>query len=502
MVAWLKRTLIQAPRNGTTAHTVTFPAPGAGNLLVVVVEGAVTSTTPAGFTLPAGGSAVNNTGLYVWWKVAAGGESSFATTHNASNYPVAFVVYEFPAGSAFVKSVAAVGVARPAANPNLTGLAGTNLVAGVKAAAIPEGAFYSGAVWSGPGAPVQDVDAFDPGPVTDGYALSVAVVEELTATAWAPTGLVDSDQGSWEALTFAVKVATGGGGNPGALTAVVPRLKGSIVGQSVNAGTLAGKAPKLRAALTAQSVNSGTLNATVPRVTGSVAAASSNAGILNVTVAKATASVTGASVNVGTLNAATPLVTSQIADVVTNHGTLNGTVPRLTGALHGASVNAGTLNATAPKVVAALTGQETNPGTLAASVPRVTAQISDTTSNVGILAASVPTVTAGISGASVNRGSLNATMPVVAAVLVGELVNGGTLTATTPPITGSITGALVNIGVLAGILPRLIMTKHVPPPIPDIRRLTGARITRTLTGMTNTRALVGHAPTRSLKGAP
>ena len=53
MVQWVNRSLIQAPRNGTTSHTVSFTPATAGNLLVCVAEGAVTSTTPTGWTLPA-----------------------------------------------------------------------------------------------------------------------------------------------------------------------------------------------------------------------------------------------------------------------------------------------------------------------------------------------------------------------------------------------------------------------------------------------------------------
>ena len=309
----------------------------------------------------------------------------------------------------------------------------------------------------------------------------------------------------------------------GTLAATLPKLRGALTGQSVNGGVLAGRVPRVAGALVGASVNRGTLNAATPKVTASVTGGSVNMGTLAASVARVTASihgvlanageldgavptvtgaVVGGSTNHGTIDAVMPLLTAQTVDVATNHGTLNSTLPGMTGVLVGTQVNPAVLNARAPVITGMFEGQATNRGVLTGTVPLVRAMLSDTTSNLGTLTGHLPKVTAGISGASVNRGSLNATAPTMSAVLVGDLVNGGTLTATTPPITGSITGALVNIGVLAGILPRLIMTKHVPPPIPDIRVLTGARITRTLTGMTNTRALTGHAPTRSLKGAP
>lgn len=511
MVAWLNRAVFQMPRTGATTHTVdpsstanlvtgTAFTPAAGSLLVVVVSGAVTSTTPAGWTLPTNGSAINASGLYVWTRTAVAGANAFTTTHNGANYPVLFAVYEFAAGSVFVKAVSGVGLGSDTANPNLTGLTGTNLVMGVKALTVAS--TPDSFTWSGVGPPVQDWQHAVAAGVTDGYQASLAFVDAFAGASWQPTAKNSWVGGSYEALTFAVNVAAGGGDNTGSLTALVPKLKGAVVGKSVNPGTLAAQAPKLRGVLTGRSVNAGSLTASVARVAGGIPGSVSNPGTVDARVGEVTASLVGQSVNRGALDTVAPLVTARIVDVVTNHGTLNGALPYVAGELVGMSVNPAMLDAPTPVITAALEGQATNQGVLAATVPLVLAQLGDTTSNPGTLAANLPKVAAGISGVVVNRGSLNATAPTMSAVLVGDLVNGGTLTATTPPITGSITGALVNIGVLAGILPRLIMTKHVPPPIPDIRRLTGARITRALTGMTNTRALVGHAPTRSLKGAP
>jgi hypothetical protein len=115
MSNWLNHVTIAAPRNGTTSHTCdptnatgggtvvtgsTF-TPTSGRLLVVVCYGAVTFTTPSGWTLPTSGSAVNNGGLYVFYRTAAGSDP-FTTTQNGSNYPVVFDIYEFATGSTFV----------------------------------------------------------------------------------------------------------------------------------------------------------------------------------------------------------------------------------------------------------------------------------------------------------------------------------------------------------------------------------------------------------------
>lgn len=209
---WINRSLVQAPRNGTLTHSVSFTPAAAGSLLVCVAEGSVTSSTPAGWTLPDGGFAVSNTGLYVWWKIATAGESALTTTHNGSNYPVAFIVYEFAAGSAFVASVAGAGIAPDNANPALTGLTGTNLVLGVVAGGITSTSNATTA-WSGTGSPVEDVDVVAPGGGTDGYMFSLAYVESFTGASWQPTGSISGSNlpPNKETLTFAVSVAAGGG---------------------------------------------------------------------------------------------------------------------------------------------------------------------------------------------------------------------------------------------------------------------------------------------------
>ena len=141
MALWLNHVAIAAPRNTLPTHTVdpnggtvvtgTNFTPTAGRFLLVVVEGSVTSTTPTpGWTLEA--SAINNTGLYCWTRTAAGSDT-LSTTHNGSDYPVLFHWFEFAAGSTWVGDVSATAVAHGAgANPNLTGLTGTNLVMAAK----------------------------------------------------------------------------------------------------------------------------------------------------------------------------------------------------------------------------------------------------------------------------------------------------------------------------------------------------------------------------------
>lgn len=208
---------IAAPAdNGTATHTVspssgtvgtgTLFTPTAGNLLVCLAEGSVTSTTPSGWTLPSGGSAINNTGLYVWYRTAAGGDS-FTTTHNGSDYPVVFDFYEFPSGSTFGASTSAIAVvAQPGgAGPTLSGLTGTNLLC----AAAGQGTTGNSGTftWS------SGVEATDFGVnvgTTEGYNYSLAYLEDSVLTSWSSAATSNNSGITLERLVFSVVVAAGG----------------------------------------------------------------------------------------------------------------------------------------------------------------------------------------------------------------------------------------------------------------------------------------------------
>lgn len=285
MVAWVNRAVFQAPRNGSASHTVNPSStaglvsgaaftPTAGRLLVVVVEGAVTSSTPSGWTLPSGGSAISDSGLYVWYRTAAGGDT-FATTHNGSNYPVVFVVYEFPAGSTFVKSASGTGVSNTAANPNLTGLSGTNVVVGVKATAMASGWTYGGAVWSS--GYVEEYDDFVPFSSTDGYWLTIAAQEGVTASSARPTATISGTAFGAEALTFAVKVPAGGSSYPASgssaavsATSASARLRARAAGAAVAVSAAVAAAAAL--------LGAGGVAAAVSAATAAVAKISSASG--------------------------------------------------------------------------------------------------------------------------------------------------------------------------------------------------------------------------------
>jgi hypothetical protein len=89
--------LIQT-QTGTSAvatTTATFTAATAGNLLVLIAAADAYKTgDPSGWTAPTGGAQQTFLGHYMWFKVAAGGETSVAYTIGAATTS-AWIVLEF-----------------------------------------------------------------------------------------------------------------------------------------------------------------------------------------------------------------------------------------------------------------------------------------------------------------------------------------------------------------------------------------------------------------------
>lgn len=205
MTSWVNRSVYSGPRNGTTSHTVSFTAATAGNFLIAVVAGSVTSSTPTGWASVQ--SAVQNAGIYVFSKIASNGESSFSTTHNSSNYPILVVIYEFPADSSVV-GTAGTGTGYGAGaqtGPACTGLPSTQYVRfAAECRNLNDPSYTASMAWTLPS--VEDYDAYvakDTSLGTDGIALSIALNEGSSGASFTPSwnrtfsGIVSGEGVSW-----------------------------------------------------------------------------------------------------------------------------------------------------------------------------------------------------------------------------------------------------------------------------------------------------------------
>lgn len=218
MALWTTRSLSQQAR-GTTSVTFTFTAATAGNLLVEVVYGPVTFTTPAGWTLV--NSAVNIGGLYVFRKVAAGGETTTTHTINATSTPTVAVVYEFPSGSTVGVSATKTASGTTAiTGAALTGITGTNtLFALVGASDTSSGGTTGFSAWSS--SAVEDTDVAADWVTTDGYRFGDAYLDASALTSWTPTVTQTAGSASAESITMAVNV-TGGVAAPALPILIMP----------------------------------------------------------------------------------------------------------------------------------------------------------------------------------------------------------------------------------------------------------------------------------------
>lgn len=224
----MNHVVIAAPGNGTATHTVnpngtggtvvagTAFTPTAGRLLLCVAEGAVTSTGTSGgggSTAPSGWSggaatsgynAVNYSGLYLWYKTAAGSDSVTAY-HNGSNYAVAFEFIEYSAGSTVLGSASAVGVsASGGAGPSLTGLTGTyDAYAAIGQTVSSASGSYS-VSWSA-GTKILDTFKLNASSI-DGYLLSTANIQNRTGASWSSTATSTYTVTTAERLVWAIRV--------------------------------------------------------------------------------------------------------------------------------------------------------------------------------------------------------------------------------------------------------------------------------------------------------
>jgi hypothetical protein len=233
---FLNHVAIAAPRNAATTHSVTPSSasvgttaigtgvvagavasgtlftPTAGRFLACFVSGAVTSTTPTGWTLDANGAAINNSGHYVWYRTSAAGSDVITTTHNAANYPILFDFYEFAAGSTFAKAAFATAVASGGAGPTLSALTGTNWTVGSLDTNTNSTGTWSTTWTTG----TKLVDTFAAASGSEGYEYSLTAIDADTATtrAYSATFTTTSTGGSAERIVFAVAAVAGAAAAP------------------------------------------------------------------------------------------------------------------------------------------------------------------------------------------------------------------------------------------------------------------------------------------------
>lgn len=167
--------------NGTTSHTCTFAPATSGNLLVAIVAGSVTSSTPVGWSLVV--AAIGQTGLYVFTKIASAGDSSFVTTHNSANYVIRGIVYELPAGMTILGSNYQAGVGGGGiVGPTITGLTGTYTVFAARSHGLTLPSGTIDASWTTPA--IEDYEEYAGSDGNDGIGLAIGIQSNVTGSSF------------------------------------------------------------------------------------------------------------------------------------------------------------------------------------------------------------------------------------------------------------------------------------------------------------------------------
>lgn len=183
---WIARSAGIAARNGTTEHTISFTPAQVGSLLVAVVAAPLTwdnTALTSGWTQRLNVSF--NEALTVFTRSANAGDMTLHISHGIeNNVPMAYVVYEFPAGSSWQGSSTS---GTPNTFPTLSGLSGSPTVFAAVADRLPIGSSPSGGFdwryfWS------DDYDQKELPGVTDGVSMNVGYFADF------PDATADADQ--------------------------------------------------------------------------------------------------------------------------------------------------------------------------------------------------------------------------------------------------------------------------------------------------------------------
>jgi hypothetical protein len=91
-----------ATASAGSGYTYSYPggAPAAGDLLILGVSAATTVSTPSGWTLSSGASAVAGLGGYVFWRVAGASEPSSVTVTTSGNHAATIGFLRYSGGAA------------------------------------------------------------------------------------------------------------------------------------------------------------------------------------------------------------------------------------------------------------------------------------------------------------------------------------------------------------------------------------------------------------------
>lgn len=204
---WINRSTGVATRNGTTNHTINFTPASAGSFLVAIVATPNTTNTAvtAGWTERL--QPTFSAELSVFTRSANAGDATLVIGHANSNYPMAYIVYEFPSGSSWITGTSE---ANSISFDPLTGLPGTpvTLLTAVAVLMTTPGEPDKGMLWRYFWQSDTTINEQSDG-VTPGVMLNTGYLDAYTdtsATLSGPADFISIGPGTGETVFFAISV--------------------------------------------------------------------------------------------------------------------------------------------------------------------------------------------------------------------------------------------------------------------------------------------------------
>lgn len=452
-----------AARNGTTSHTMNFGfTPATGTELLVIMSGAVTHTASGGWTERL--QPVNSSELSVFTKTSAG-ETSITVTHNGSNYPVAWVAYELPAGSTWVTGTSISNTSDT--SPTLTGLPGTPVVVwSARNRNVSAGATSASTTWSDPW--LEDIDLFEPEVSTNGAFLTVGHRINVTDTTATPSSSTTYSAGTFsndrQHVVFAFDVPASAGTASPQLVAVAVTATPLAVNVTLTPAVAAGAALSLSA--TPGPVTTSIQPAPIGSTAIAVQAESQASGV-TLTPASLTASapivvaMPTLTSGVGTFSAVPVTATPDPVQVTL-------TAASATVAAHTLTMTPGAVTVALSLAAAALSAQAATPE----GIPGASAPL--TSASAGALALAVTatpgSVTVALAAATATRSAVPVTatpgLVTVALAAAAFAAAAQSVTATPGSVTVTLTGATissegVNLSPVPGMITTSVQTANV-----------------------------------------
>lgn len=442
--------LLTATNTSITVPVGSVASIPAGALILVALnrrQNSVPAVTMTGYTSLRTTSGAN-CGIYIYYKIAAGGEGNVTASWTGS--VMASVVVAVYTG---VDTTSPFLVENGAADASVTSVVTTPSVTNTDSTATAVGVFGGNSNTSGANTFTPDANMTERQDVDSVVAAGSAhATTEIADRANAPTG----------AQTYAATFTGAGVGNKAAwlgflrptavpttavLAASIPSMSAQLAAASINSATLGATMGPMSAQLAVAQIDQATVVATLPSFSTALAATQTDSGSVSITLPSLGGQIAGGSTNAATVSASLPGMSGQLAASQADSGTLGAVLGTMSAQAAGTVSNGVALAATLPSFGALLSATQTDYVAIAGTLPSIGGQLAASSSNASTMSATLGSMSAQLQAVEVNGVDVELTLPGVGASLVGDQSNGAAVDVQLPSIGAQFTGGMNLVGI-------------------------------------------------------